>query len=350
MSPLVAAPLSAVRPEAIGWLWGPYLPRGKLAVLSGDPGVGKSLLTIDLAARLSRPGYLPDGSPVERPHTTLILSAEDDAADTIRPRAEAAGADLERVVVVTAAAGEPLYFPARVAALEDLIAAHRADLVVIDPVTAFLPPEAAANVDQCVRRALTPLATLAARTDCTVQLVRHLRKSGAARAVYRGLGSIGVSAAARVELLAGRHPADPTRCVLASPKGNLAAAVPPLGYRVKAGPGGHPEVEWLGPAGLTAEELALPPAIPLRPRDRAAEWLRAELAGGPRRATDVLAAAAGAGIPDSTLERAKASLGVKSQRVGRTGEAVWYWFDPAAPWPADAPIRKPFELPPLDPL
>src|SRR5881398_2781595 len=100
MSALNAEPLSNVRPETVRWLWEPYLPRGKLALLDGDPGVGKSLLTIDLAARLSRGGPLPDGSPSGRPHLTLLLGAEDDAADTTRPRAEAAGADLGRVVAV----------------------------------------------------------------------------------------------------------------------------------------------------------------------------------------------------------------------------------------------------------
>src|SRR5436309_8572161 len=104
MSALIAEPLSRVRPGSVRWLWEPYLPRGKLAVLDGDPGVGKSLLTIDLAARLSRGGPLPGGRSAGRPHVTLVLNAEDDPADTTRPRAEAAGADLDRVVAVAAPA------------------------------------------------------------------------------------------------------------------------------------------------------------------------------------------------------------------------------------------------------
>src|SRR5438874_9318625 len=111
MPPLDAQALSQIRPEPIRWLWPAFLPRGKLALLDGDPGVGKSLLTIDLAARLSRGAPLPDGSPVERPHVSLLLGAEDDAADTIRPRAEAAGADLDRVITVTSRAGAPLAIP-----------------------------------------------------------------------------------------------------------------------------------------------------------------------------------------------------------------------------------------------
>ena len=84
-------------PEPVGWLWEPYLARGKLAVLDGDPGIGKTLLALDLAARLSRGGPLPGGKSLDRPHTTLLLTADDPAADTVRPRLEAAGADLDRV-------------------------------------------------------------------------------------------------------------------------------------------------------------------------------------------------------------------------------------------------------------
>src|SRR5437763_1943940 len=166
MSALLAEPLSRVRSEPVRWLWWPYLPRGKLALLDGDPGVGKSLLAIDLAARLSRGGPLPDGTPAGRPHVTLLLGAEDDAADTTRPRAEAAGADLDRVIAVTGPSRTPLSFPDDVMELAKLVRAHRPDLIVIDPITAFLPPRIAASSDQCVRRVLGLLALLADRTDC----------------------------------------------------------------------------------------------------------------------------------------------------------------------------------------
>ena len=181
MSAISAFPLSQVRPgPGLSWLWEPYLPRGKLALLDGDPGVGKSLLTIDLAARLSRSTPLPDGSPAARSHTTLFLSAEDDF-DTTRRRAEAAGADLDRLIAANT--DTPLSFPANLPDLEDLIRTHVADLAVIDPIMAFLPPDVAATADQCVRRVLTPLAALAARTDCAILLIRHLRKQAAAKAL-----------------------------------------------------------------------------------------------------------------------------------------------------------------------
>ena len=348
MPPLDSEPLSQVRPESIHWLWEPFLPRGRLALFDGNPGVGKSLITIDLAARLSRGCPLPNGRMSARPHVTLLLGVEDHTADTIRPRAEAAGADLDRVHIVSGS-GEPIFFPDRLPALEELIRARSADLVVIDPVLAFLPPEVAANLDQCVRRAMNPLAALAERTDCAILLVRHLRKTGSILAVHRGQGSMGIIAAARTGWLAARHPEDPTLSVLAVTKSNVAGAVPSLGYRVKGDDGGRAVVEWAGAVSLSADKLGDPEA-PVRMRDRAVAWLHAALASGPRTATSVYAAAAEANIPEKTLMRAKADLGAKSHKVHGKDRAEWYWYDPAAPWPKDAPFKKPNpnELPPLE--
>lgn len=348
MSQLTSEPLSLVRPECIRWLWESFLPRGKLALLDGDPGIGKSLITIDLAARLSRGASLPDGSLAARPHVALLLGVEDGTADTIRPRAEAAGADLDRVHVVSGD-GAPIFFPYEIPALEELIRARSADLVVIDPIMAFLPPEVAANLDQLVRRGLGPLAALAARTDCAILMVRHLRKTGSVRAVHRGQGSMGIIAAARTGLLAARHPDDPARGVLAVTKTNVAGGVPSLGYRIKSDASNRPVVEWTGAVSLSADGLGESPEAPLRMRDRAVAWLHAELSRGPRRATELYAAAAEAGIPERTLNRAKADLGGKSHRLSGKDRAEWYWYDPSAAWPKDAAFKKPNpnELPPI---
>lgn len=344
MSSLIAEPLSHVAPTAgTRWLWPLYLARGTFAVLDGDPGIGKSLVTIDLAARLSRGAALPDGAPSERPHISLLLSAED-SPDTVRARAEAAGADLDFVIAVSAAG---FALPAKLPDLEELIRAYAADLVVIDPLSAFLPPEAAPNLDYCVRRALGPLAALAARTGCAVILVRHLRKAGSPRATARGLGSVGMIAAARTALLAAPHPSDRALAVLAVSKSNLGVPGPSLSYRVGADAAGRPVVAWAGPVNLSADALGEPPTGVLPPRDRAVAWLRAELSGGPVPAATLYATAAEIGIPDRTLERAKVEVGARSHRVARGEGQEWFWYDPAAPWPSDAPFRRPFELPPL---
>jgi hypothetical protein len=352
MSAIPARPLSQINSKSIRWLWEPYLPRGKLAVFDGDPGVGKSFVTVDLAARLSRGGPLPDGKPLDRPHTTILLSAEDDAADTIRPRAEAAGADLDRIIALGAEDRAPLFFPDQVAELEELICAHAADLVVIDPIMAFLSLDVAANLDQCVRRGLGPLAAVAARTDCAIVLIRHLRKSEGGRAVHRGVGSIGFIATARTGLFAARHPVDPTVSVLAVPKTNAAGieSALSLAYRIKSREANRAVIDWIGSASLSADALNQSLPAPLRPREWAATWLTNVLASGPRKSTEILAGAAAVGIPEATLNRAKQELRVGARKVHSKDRAEWYWYDPCAPWPKDAPFPqpRPGELPPLE--
>lgn len=351
MNELIVEPLSQVRSERLNWLWDKYLPRGKLSLLDGDPGIGKSLLTLDLAARLTRGDALPGGAPSGRPHTVLMLAAEDAAADTTRPRAEAAGADLERLIVLAGPSLRSLQFPRSLPKLAEAIERHRPDLLIIDPIVAFLSPRIGANADQSIRRVLSRLARIGEAADCAILMVRHLRKAGSANALYRGSGSIGFIASARTAFLAARHPDHPDRAVLAVTKSNLADPPPSLGYRLIPDSNGVPVVEWLEPLDVSANALGVIPTETLRPREKAIEWLRRELANGPRKASDVMALAASGAIPERTLLRAKDELGVRSKQVHfEKGGHEWYWYDPAAPWPKDAPFRKPYELPPLPDL
>ena len=237
---LAAIPCSEITPTSVSWLWYPYLARGKLAVLDGDPGTGKSFATIDLAARLSRGAALPDGATPTAPGSVLLLNAEDDATDTIQPRVASAGGDLARVHILASAvsgSGRLPQFPADLPALEAAIYEHAAALVVIDPMMAFFPPEVSANNDQSIRTALTPLAALAATTGATILLVRHLRKAGGASAIYRGAGSIGIMGAVRTGLMIARHPEDPELRVLAMTKTNIGPVGRSLGFHLAGGEG-----------------------------------------------------------------------------------------------------------------
>jgi hypothetical protein len=338
-----------VRPVRLDWLWRGYLARGKLALLEGDPEMGKSLLTIDLMARLSRGGPLPDETALPRPGVSVLLSAEDDLGDTVLPRAEAAGADLLRLLLPRFAGRLPR-FPDDLPALEGLVRDSGAELLVIDPLMAFLPPKVATGIDQCVRQALTPLAELAGRTRCAVLAVRHLTKKPGDRAILRGQGSMGIVAAARTALFAAPHPDDAGLRVLTVAKSNVGVRPPALGYRIREA-NGLPVIEWTGPVGLTADGLCEKRKRPaeLGARERVADWLKRELAAGPRPAGAIYAAAAAAGIPERTLWRAKKEIPVKSHRAydAKANRCEWYWYDPDAPWPKKAPFSKPFELPPL---
>jgi putative DNA primase/helicase len=326
---------SQVAPSPVEWLWEPYLARGKLAVLDGDPGVGKSFLALDLAARLSRGGPLPDGPSLGRPHATLFLGGEDDVAHTLRPRADAAGADLGRLVFLVPRGLALPRLPDHLPALEEAIRVHQIGFVVIDPLAAFVPPGPSGGKDRPVRRTLDGLAELAARYGCAVLLVRHLTKSGGLRWLYRGLGSLGVVRAIHTGLLVARHPTDPEQRVLARTKPTDGPPAPSLGFWLLPGGGRQPRIHWLGPVSLTADELyTTREPESQRPRERAAEWLRRELADGARRAAELFAGAAAAGITRRTLKRAKKDLGVESEQVGKDGTTEWCWSNPeAAPWP-----------------
>jgi AAA domain len=374
MSRWKARRCSEIQPTSLEWLWSGYLARGKLALFDGDPGLGKSLITLDLIARLTRGAPLSDGTPVAQPITCAVLSAEDEPGDTIRPRAEAAGADLYRLIIPDLG-DQPARFPDDQPALKELIVERGIEFLSIDPLMAFLPPRVAANLDQCVRQALTPLANLASRTGCAIELVRHMTKQPSDRAILRGQGSMGIIGAVRTALFVAPRSRDPVgvpalagalaedrlkaglqlgpECVLAVSKTNLSRTPPALGYRVVESSDKLPRIEWLGPVDRTADALcALTTPSGVKMGDRVVDWLKRELAGGPRKAQDMYAAAAKVGIPERSLERAKQQLPARSHRTwdDREERGEWYWYDPDAAWPTKVPFEKPFELAPLPPL
>jgi hypothetical protein len=343
---------SQIKPETVRWLWKPYFPAGKLVLLDGDPGLGKSLVTLDLAARLSRGSEWPNGEPARERAATIFLNAEDSPADTVCPRAAAAGADLDRLLFVNRIDDRVPRLPDDVPALTELIRQQETALLVVDPIMAFLPPEIAANSDQCVRQALSALAHLADRTGVAIVLVRHLNKRSAAQAIYRGAGSTGIIGATRTGLLVAAHPLDPANRVLSVTKSNLCDRPPSLCFRIQADSAGRPTIEWLGPDSLTANQICRPETASARlsARDRAAVWLAQELANGPRLSSELYEAAANASIPDRTLERAKKLLKIETHRRTENGRQVTYWSDPSVPWPKNAPFREPYRLPPLEDL
>jgi hypothetical protein len=297
---------SAVEPKPVRWLWPGWLPEGVLVVLDGDPGVGKSTLTIDLAARFSR------GELAGRPLTTILINGEDTHEHTVRPRLGRAGADLDRVVLWKF--DEPPSLPRDIDKLREAIREHGAGLLVIDPLSAFLGRGASAVGDQTVRRALMPLIHLAAQTGCTILIVRHLRKQNG-RALYRGLGSIGIVGAARVGWLLGHHPRGEGRRVLTATKMNLAECPDPRVFRTADG-----AVTWVGDEPwLTPDDVT-----GAAPGSAAAGWLELVLARGPKPAAEVKAEAAAAGISERTLWRAKRLLAVVSRRY----YDVWFWCKP----------------------
>lgn len=338
--------MDTVKPERVSWLWTGRLPRGKISILDGPPGVGKSTLTADLTARITNGATMPDGSDGGgEPGAVVLLSAEDGPGDTIRPRLEAAGANLskvhlfESVPAKIAEDGTVLEWrmpsiPDDVGQLEDLVHEVGASLVVVDVLMAYLSGDSNSYRDQDVRRALAPLSHMADRAGCAVVLLRHLTKGGSGSAMYRGGGSIGIAGAARSVLTAARHPEDEERFVLAPAKANLSKFAPSLAYRLIDSPEhGCARVEWCGEVLLTADQLVQAESTSDEERTKqqeAMELLGDLLAAGKVSAKHGYKMARDQGISESTLDRARRSLGVVSYREGFGADGVQYWKLPCS--------------------
>lgn len=327
--------LSAFEPESVQWLWRGRLARGKLTLIVGDPGLGKSFMTLDLASRLTRGGTWPDGEPIEAPGRVLLLSAEDAPGDTIRPRVDAAGGIAGRICMLAAVKRPldereaPFNLVDDLPALDAAVLSAGADLVVIDPLSAYFGGAGMVDThrDSDVRAVLMPLAELADRARVSVVGVMHLTKSADRRAISRVLGSIGFVGQARIVLAVAKDPEDEGRRLVVPLKNNLSEPPATLAFTVAGG-----RLVWEPTAvdGVDADQVLGPPPRNQRDgaRDAAVSFLREALRDGERRADDVLREARREGITFTTLRRASEGLKVRKRRDGRAG--VWFWALPQA--------------------
>ncbi|PVW05444.1 hypothetical protein DEA06_06810 [Microbacterium sp. Gd 4-13] len=325
--------MSSVQIEPVAWLWTGRIPEGKLVLFDGDPSAGKSTLTLDLAARLSSGTPWPDGA-LNNAGDVLLLSAEDGIADTIAPRLEAAGADMDHVHALTEVPiiGDdgktrmaPPTLPRDIPTIRRLIRHHGVRLVVIDVLMAFLSGQVDSHRDQDIRRVLHELANLADETGCTIVLVRHLNKAGGSNALYRGGGSIGIIGAARAAFLVARDPDDPERRFFAPTKSNLAAEPPTLAYRLVDSPAhGCARVEWEPePVEYTASAILGSTSRDDHPSVAAVDgWLATLLSDGPVPATEVYRQAEAAGFSIDQTKRARKRVATL-RKDGMTGSWIW---------------------------
>jgi len=328
--------LSSVMGRPVEWLWPGWLPLGKLCDLSGDPGLSKSTLLLDLAARVSTDGVMPDGARGIS-GGVCIMSAEDGLEDTIQPRLRAAGADLAKVGFFEGYNRSPLVLPDHIDRIEVRLRDYDARLLLIDPLIAFL---AHARSDQEVRKGLHPVKVLAERLRCTVLWLRHLSKRGGPKAIYRGSGHVSIIGAARSGLLVGEHPDDPATRVLAHAKSNLAPRQRSLTYRLeRAEEFGCCRIAWGGASDLTADDLCDVPSRKEKEQQaesgsrfrQACAFLDTALAGGPRPIADVRSAASDACISERTLERAAAARRLQViVPPGTKNKQGWLWDLPGA--------------------
>jgi hypothetical protein len=341
--------LSAIRTRPIDWLWRGYIPLRKVTILDGDPGLGKSTVMIDIASRGSVGGLAPTGEPLGDAFTTIYVTAEDDAEDTILPRVLRAGGDPARLRLV-----RKLVLPDDIDRLEATAASTRARLIVIDPLVAYLGDGVKTNDDHRVRRALEPLAVMAGRTDADVAAIRHLNKRAGEDAIYRGGGSIGFTGLARAVLAVGRDPDDQDRMILAPVKLNVARRPASLAYRIVAdGPYEPAHIAWEGASERTAEDLIGRTREEVIGRSKTADLAEAMgdllgANGGSMAAGDACRALKAAGFDinsQDNLGRARSRAGVRTTKEGFGGGWVWsltrsvHGSEPSVP--SESPSKTP---------
>jgi putative DNA primase/helicase len=332
-APLEIIRLSQLKAEEAHWLWPLRIPSGAITILDGDPGTGKSMLCVDIAAKCSNGAPFFAQSNGHKPATVIFLSSEDSLAQTLVPRLKAASADLTKVVsipYVPEVPGQKTFsrIPRDLEYLGKVIEQEKAVLVVLDVLVSYIPAELSTQRDQDVRLALSPLSVLANRTGVAVLCTRHLNKNTQASALYRGGGSIAIVGAARCSLLLARSPENPEQRTLAVLKSNLGIIPSAVNFTINTTAERVPKIEWVSEGGCTAQELL--PIDPSKggPEDRnaiqdAIEFLVSQLGNGPVPVLDIQASARDGCFSWATVRRAKDTLGIKSHKPTLMGG--WYW-------------------------
>ena len=311
--------MSDVELTPVEWLWKPYLPFGKLSVLQGNPGEGKTYFAMHLAAACTNGKLLPNMERVE-PFNVIYQTAEDGLGDTVKPRLIEAGADLDRVLVIDDSDVQLTLSDERI---EKAIIENNARLVIIDPIQAYLGADVDMNRANEVRPIFMRLGQVAQRTGCAILLIGHLNKAAGMQSLQRGLGSIDIAAAVRSVMFIGKLKHDPTMRILTHEKSSLA----PPGVSLAFSLGDEGGFRWVGEYDITADEM-LSGIEPQRETktQQAKDLICALLAGGKQvLSEDIDKAALERGIPGRTVRDAKRELGdaLKSKIVEGRKKVFW---------------------------
>lgn len=300
--------------EEIRWLWYPYIPFGKITIIQGDPGDGKTTMILAIASALTKGLALPETKISIPPVNVIYQTAEDGLGDTIKPRLIQAGADLNRVIVIDESVHELSISDIRI---EQAIKQINAGLFILDPLQAYI----GVNVDMHRANEIRPLfkhlGAVAEKTGCAVVIVGHMNKGGY-KSQYRGLGSIDIQAAARSVLTVGRIKGESNIRAFAQGKSNLAPEGAAIAFEL------NPETgfKWIGEYPITIDELLQgSPVKRESTHEKAEALLRSELDGKPMPASEIIQVAGKCGISERTLNKAKSSLGIKSFK----SQNKWFW-------------------------
>lgn len=307
---------SSVAPKDIRWLWYPYIPYGRITIVQGDPGEGKTTFALNLAAHLSTGRGLPvSGNPETKPQNVIYQSTEDGLADTIKPRLMSAGADCSYIAFIDDE-NYPLTLDDE--RLEQAVTLSKARLLVLDPLQAFVGANADMHRANDMRPMFQKLARIAERAECAVVIIGHMNKASNSKVLYRGLGSIDIATAARSVLLIGRLRDNPDIRVMTHLKSSLAPEGCSIAFEMVSDGG----FRWIGPYDVTADDL-LGEVQPVEDSklEKARSTLLNMLEQGQMPCVDIYKQFRDMDISERTVDTAKRMLKIKSTK----NADGWYW-------------------------
>ena len=305
--------MSDIEAKEVEWLWYPFIPYGKLTIIQGDPGDGKTTMVLNIAAAVSRGEGFDEGMNITEPMNVIYQTAEDGLADTVKPRLEQARADCSRVLVIDETNKALSMLDKRV---EEALDKTGARLLIMDPIQAYLGGSMDMNRANEAREMTKHLATIAEQRNCAIILIGHMNKAGGCKAAYRGMGSIDFFAVARSVLLVGRVIGKDNYRAMVQIKNNLA-------------PFGHPKAfelsedgfEWIGDYEISVDDVLGGYAPKENKLDQAKQLLR-DLSEDKDSVSsnELIEIAKAEGISKRTMDNARKEMGLKSQKINNT----WY--------------------------
>ena len=306
--------MSEIQSQEVAWLWFPFIPYGKLTIVQGDPGDGKTTLVLNIAAKLSKGEGLDSKMKLTEPLNVIYQSAEEGLADTVKPRLETAGANCENISVIDESIKSLSMIDER---LEEAVIRTKAKLLILDPIQAYLGGGMDMNRANEARDMTKKLGALAEKTKCAIILIGHMNKASGNKAAYRGMGSIDFFAVARSVLLVGRVEGESNTRAVVQIKNNLAAFGHPKAFALS-----EDGFKWLGDYEITVDEVLGGITPKANKMEQAKQMLR-ELAETQSAvlSNEIFDRANELGISKRTLENAKKELGVQTRKINN----AWYW-------------------------
>lgn len=308
---------SEVQATSVSWLWYPYIPIGKITIVAGDPGDGKSTMMMNLIAEFSKGGLLPDGSVIGRPYRVIYQCSEENAADTIKPRLEACGADCDKIGFINEEVHDGLTLDDE--RIGQMITEFRPRLVVIDPIQAYLGNSSDLMIIARARKLMRRLAMLASTNRCAIVLISHLTKADGKKDIYRSFGSVDFVASARSVLMVTRDEEYLDLRVVKQVKNNLAPVGNELHFTLSKKDG----FRWVEGDNIPVADKANIAwrDLPKNKHELAALLLKDALGDGDVESMHIKDVMKQYGVGTKTMQETKVKLGITSYRKMRK----WYW-------------------------